>query len=223
MVAIGSKSMMRGVAVVVAVVGGLLMGDVEGSLLAQEAVMGSGVEWGAKSSEFCVGLFFVPSRSINADMYDDHHKCIVLSFKLGPKVTYPSDPLYKAESATYWSLQESLLVPACRLTPTSPSDVSVALLALSKHNCPFAIRSGGHMTWAGAANIQDGVTIDMGAMNGVEVDEQAGTVRVGAGARWRQVYRVLDNMGLGVSGGRAADVGVAGLIVGGVLRSSLSP
>jgi FAD/FMN-containing dehydrogenase len=79
------------------------------------------------------------------------------------------------------------------------------------------------MAWAGAANIQEGVTIDMSAMASVEVSEDRKVVKVGAGARWGDVYRKLEVMGLGVSGGRVADVGVAGLIIGGVFTFPSPP
>ncbi|KAH0538564.1 hypothetical protein FGG08_004852 [Glutinoglossum americanum] len=178
------------------------VGAVEGSLLARAAVMGLGSERNAESSMFC---------------------CALLSLQLGTKVSYPFSSHYKSQSQSYWSLQESLMTPTCRLTPTQPSDISLALRTLSKHHCSFAVRGGGHMAWAGAANIQDGIAIDMSAISSVEMDKGAGTVKVGAGARWDGVYDVLDGQGLGVSGGRVAGVGVAGIVIGGVLKLLLLP
>ena len=71
------------------------------------------------------------------------------------------------------------------------------------------------MSWAGAANIQSGVTIDLSAMNAVTVSRDWRTTFVGAGARWQDVYLKLDAMKLAVSGGRVNDVGVGGLTLGG--------
>lgn len=71
------------------------------------------------------------------------------------------------------------------------------------------------MMWAGAANIDDGVTIDLGAMNDVIVNEAQTVASVGAGARWLDVYATLDSLGLSVVGGRDSNVGVAGLTLGG--------
>ena len=76
------------------------------------------------------------------------------------------------------------------------------------------------MSWGGAANIQDGVTIDLGAMKNVNVSEDNCTTSVGAGARWQDVYLKLDAMNLAVSGGRVNDVGVAGLTLGGTLKEA---
>ena len=71
------------------------------------------------------------------------------------------------------------------------------------------------MSWAGAANIQDGVTMDLSEMNMVEISGDQKVTGVGPGARWHDVYSKLDELGLSVVGGRVSDVGVAGLTLGG--------
>jgi hypothetical protein len=53
-------AMVKGVVLGVAMVAGLLVGGVEGSLLARAAVMGKGSERNAESPEFCVGFIFSP-------------------------------------------------------------------------------------------------------------------------------------------------------------------
>ena len=60
------------------------------------------------------------------------------------------------------------------------------------------------MSWAGAANIEDGVTIDLSAINQVTVSSDRLTASIGPGARWEDVYLKLDAMSLAVSGGRAS-------------------
>ena len=106
-------------------------------------------------------------------------------------------------------------MPACRLASLSTKDVSIAVEILSQSMCKFAVRGGGHMSWAGAANIQDGVTIDLGLMKAVTVSPDSKTASVGSGARWQDVYLKLDAMSLSVAGGRVYDVGVGGLLLGG--------
>ena len=71
------------------------------------------------------------------------------------------------------------------------------------------------MIWAGAANIQDGVTIDLGQMKDVEVSADRKTASAGPGCRWGDLYKKLDPMELAVVGGRVDTVGVAGLTIGG--------
>jgi len=51
--------------------------------------------------------------------------------------------------------------------------------------------------------------------NETKVDVRSGTVEVGAGLTWDQVYAALEPTGVNVVGGRVPGVGVAGLILGG--------
>lgn len=80
---------------------------------------------------------------------------------------------------------------------------------------PFTVKGGGHTAFPGASNIQGGVTIDLVYLNKIHVSGDRKTVSVGPGNRWINVSLVLDSLGLAVVGGRAASVGVSGLILGG--------
>ena len=144
---------------------------------------------------------------------------------LKDKVIYPDEAAYAASLASYWSQQETLVSPTCIVRPESSEDVSSAvwLLGLMSRygsylgggRCLFAIRGGGHAPFAGAANIDQGVTIDLSRMKTVSVNSDHSLTSVGPGARWLDVYLKLDAMNLAVPGGRVADVGVAGLTTGG--------
>ena len=82
---------------------------------------------------------------------------------------------------------------------------------------PFAIRSGGHTPFPGAASTDDGILISLEALNAISVDVGRGIASVGPGNRWKNVYEFLEPYGLGVVGGRASPIGVGGLITGGGL------
>lgn len=69
--------------------------------------------------------------------------------------------------------------------------------------------------------MQNGIVIDLSAINQVVVAEDRKTTSVGGGARWIDAYLKLDEMGLAVSGGRVAAVGVGGLTTGGMYIHSL--
>ena len=60
-----------------------------------------------------------------------------------------------------------------------------------------------------------GVQIALSRFNETKVNGASGTVEVGAGLIWDQVYAALEPAGLNVVGGRAPGVGVAGLTLGG--------
>lgn len=138
-------------------------------------------------------------------------QCAALATLLGQqKVVLPNSPVYSTSLSSYFSQQECAVQPACIVLPETASDVSAAVLFLRESNegrTQFAIRSGGHTDWAGAANIADGVVIDLGKLNAVELSEDQSTITVGVGASWDMLYARLDPLGLSVNGGRAAGVG----------------
>ena len=55
----------------------------------------------------------------------------------------------------------------------------------------------------------------MTRFNETTVNSTSGTVEVGAGLTWDQVYATLDSTGVNVVGGRVPGIGVAGLTLGG--------
>ena len=81
--------------------------------------------------------------------------------------------------------------------------------------CQLAVRGGGHTPFAGSANINGGVTLDMQLFTGVNVKQDHSLTSIGAGERWGDVYQQLDPLGLTLSGGRVSKPGVAGLTLGG--------
>lgn len=80
----------------------------------------------------------------------------------------PDNTDYQDEVDVHWSLA-ARLSPRCFIQPHNAGEVAKIVTTLVEANktapCKFAIRSGGHTTWAGAANIEDGVTVDLGLMN----------------------------------------------------------
>lgn len=143
---------------------------------------------------------------------------------MGTKISLPNTAPYIQSIGTFFSEQNNAITPACVVSATSTKDVQEAVGILSTlslvgkfsgHGCQFAVRSGGHTPWAGSATIQDGVDIDLSALNHITPSEDKKTVSIGPGNRWVDVYLKLDALGLGVSGGRVASVGVGGLTTGG--------
>jgi FAD/FMN-containing dehydrogenase len=55
----------------------------------------------------------------------------------------------------------------------------------------------------------------MSRFNDTKVNHKDGTVELGPGLTWDQVYTELEPTGVGVVGGRVPGVGVAGLTLGG--------
>ena len=101
------------------------------------------------------------------------------------------------------------------MTPTSANDVSLTLKILKANNCQFAVKSGGHASFAGASNIGGGVAIDLKGLNEITVSNDRTQTSVGAGQVWSSVYMELDSQNLSVIGGRSGAIGVGGLTLGG--------
>ncbi|KAK0747388.1 hypothetical protein B0T21DRAFT_417872 [Apiosordaria backusii] len=147
--------------------------------------------------------------------------CLALSFILKDKVSFPGSVAYLTSLRSYFSLQETAVQPGCIVSPETVKDVSATVRILMRTNrltsgCQFAIRSGGHASFAGAANIEGGVTIDLTNLDSIVLgDDAPPVVSVGTGATWGDVYSHLQDFNLSVNGGRAAEVGIGGLTVGG--------
>ena len=76
------------------------------------------------------------------------------------------------------------------------------------------MRGGGHNV-AGDATNDGGLVIDLGPMNGVEVNADAGQVRAGGGATIADLDAATQEHGLAVPMGVVSQTGIAGLTLGG--------
>ncbi|KAF8486365.1 FAD dependent oxidoreductase [Russula ochroleuca] len=103
---------------------------------------------------------------------------------------------------------------ACSVEPGSAEDVSEILRILGSTRTPFAVKGGGHSMNPGFSSTT-GVQITMSRFNETRVNSASGTVDVGAGLTWDQVYATLESTGVNVVGGRIPGVGVGGLTLGG--------
>lgn len=141
---------------------------------------------------------------------------------LGPlrnRILFPGQDAFEARIDSYFDIKQKSLTPNCIVQPRNTEEVALALKTLSDTSlpkpCKFAIRSGGHTPYAGASNIDDGVTLDLQYLSAVEYDEKNKLVKVGPGARWNDVFTTLEPLGVITTGGRSSSVGVGGLTLGG--------
>ena len=154
-----------------------------------------------------------------------------LALALPDSVIFPQDiAAFKQSMNSYWAQQECEVIPACVVRPRNVQQLCTAVTILKqeydqrgkrdgkeKAEGLFAIRSGGHSPVPGAASIQRGVVIDLGLFCEVTPSEDRSSVAIGAGAKWMDVSKLLDEKGLAVVGGRNSAVGVGGLSLGGKL------
>ncbi|KAK1243480.1 hypothetical protein MKX07_004108 [Trichoderma sp. CBMAI-0711] len=81
----------------------------------------------------------------------------------------------------------------------------------------FAVKSGGHAAFAGASNVESGVTIDLIHLNQLALSADKTQASIGAGNMWYDVYAYLQPENVTVIGGRVSAIGVGGLTLGGGL------
>ncbi|KAL7274572.1 hypothetical protein RUND412_002518 [Rhizina undulata] len=139
--------------------------------------------------------------------------CSYLSKIFPEKVSFPSSSAYNL-SNTFWSATAQLS-PGCIFAPTNSDDVAVAVKTLVETNTPFAVKSGGHSSNPGWADINGGVLLTLSNLKSLVIQE--GYVEVGPGNIWGDVYKFLDPLGLSAVGARVSGVGVGGYLLGGGL------
>lgn len=148
-----------------------------------------------------------------------------LAEALPGSVFFGPHPVYMESIQSYWAIQERDIIPQCIIRPRTAEEAATAITIL-KHDYDkrishgespllLAVRSGGHSPIPGAANVNGGIVIDLRLLNTVVTSRDGSSVAIGTGARWMDVSKTLDPMGLAVAGGRNSAVGVGGLTLGG--------
>ncbi|KAM0332156.1 hypothetical protein ACHAQA_002430 [Verticillium albo-atrum] len=138
---------------------------------------------------------------------------------------YPDQVVY-ANSTSYLAWNErwadtAELAPTCIFRPASAEDVSFAVQTFSVgagrcHDyCPFSIKGGGHTSWAGASNIDDGIAVILDDLNEVVISDDRTYVSLGGGALWHDAYVKTNGSGVAFPGGRCPGTGVGGVTLGG--------
>ncbi|KAH9025721.1 FAD-binding domain-containing protein [Lactarius deliciosus] len=144
--------------------------------------------------------------------YQNTCRKIASAISNSSEVFYPNSAKYNADNEH--AIASSSQVSACSVEPGSAADVSVILCILGSTRTPFAVKGGGHASNPGFSSTS-GVQISMTRFNNIGLNNATGTVDVGPGVTWDQVYAALDSTGVNIVGGRVPTVGVSGLTLGG--------
>ncbi|KAJ6258555.1 Bifunctional solanapyrone synthase [Drechslerella dactyloides] len=144
--------------------------------------------------------------------------CAALFFACPKKLAKTgTNEFFLWNNPAFWS-STTYMTPACVFRPSTVDELSLGMRIISCTNADFNVVSGGHSSIKGWANVQNGVLISTADLDEVTIQSSRNGpnyVQVGAGQRWGEVYKRLDEQKLMVLGGRMSSVGVSGLTLGG--------
>lgn len=130
------------------------------------------------------------------------------------RVVAPWDPGYHQDRLDY-NARFDHIYPASIVYCQAPEDVGRAIRWARCHALPFRMRSGGH-SYEAYSLVNQGLIIDVSALNHITWDQDRRIATIGAGAKLLAVYEALWNAGqVTIPGGSCPTVGIAGLTLGG--------
>jgi FAD/FMN-containing dehydrogenase len=132
--------------------------------------------------------------------------------ELSGRVIWPQDADY-GEARLDFNTRLSRF-PAAIVICDDAWDVQNAIRWARQEDVPLCARSGGH-SYEAFSVIDNGLLVDLGGLNAVDIDRQRGEAIVGAGVRLGDLYRRLGDGGHTLSAGTCPSVGIAGLTLGG--------
>jgi hypothetical protein len=132
--------------------------------------------------------------------------------RLNGTVIRPGDADYDEARAIHNAMIDRR--PALIVRVADVDDVVAAVNYGREQGLDIAIRGGGH-NGAGLGTVEDGLVIDLAALNGVEVDADNRTVKIGGGALLGDVDTATNAHGLATPAGIIASTGAGGLMLGG--------
>ncbi len=130
----------------------------------------------------------------------------------GGTVIRPHEAEYDAARAIWNAMHDRR--PALIARPRSAPDVAAAIRHARAEGLLIAVRGGGH-SMPGHSVCDDGIVIDLRALNEVRVDPRARTAAIGGGTLLGEVDRAIQQHGLVLPAGVVSHTGAGGLTLGG--------
>lgn len=118
-----------------------------------------------------------------------------------------------AHEGFVWNGRKPQATPRVIVQATSTADVQAAVRYAAANGFRVSARSGGH-NWSGIA-LQDGVALDLSALNAVSIDRLARIAEVEPAAKNLALAVALTTEGLAFPVGHCGDVAMGGYLLGG--------
>ena len=135
-----------------------------------------------------------------------------LSAAVKGRVIGPDDPDYDAARTVVYGGVDPR--PAAIVKVTDAADVAAVIAIVRDTGVPLAVRSGGH-SGAGYGSVDDGIVIDVRALDSLDIDPVARTTWAGSGLTAGEYTAEAAKLGLATGFGDTGSVGLGGLITGG--------
>jgi FAD/FMN-containing dehydrogenase len=124
----------------------------------------------------------------------------------------PGDPSFD-EARSIWNGAHDRK-PALIIRCGGVGDVLKGVEFARSEGLPIAVRGGAHSI-PGFSTVDDGLVLDLSAMNAIRVAPDRGTITAQAGCLWSDVDAEAQAFGLAVTGGLISTTGIAGFTLGG--------
>jgi FAD/FMN-containing dehydrogenase len=135
-----------------------------------------------------------------------------LAASLSGTVIRPGDAEYDTARRIWNAVHDKH--PALVVRPAATDDVVHTVQFARSEGLPVAVRGGSHSI-AGFSTCDDGIVIDLGGLNSVDVDVAGGRAVAGGGTTWKDFDAATQAHGLATTGGLVSSTGVGGFALGG--------
>ena len=137
-----------------------------------------------------------------------------LRIKVGGRVIAEGEAGFSAAREGFvWNGRKPAATPRVIVQASSVADVQAAVRYAGANGLGASARSGGH-NWSGIA-LQDGVAIDLSALNSIQIDRANRIAEVGPAAKNLALANALTAEGLAFPVGHCGDVAMGGYLLGG--------
>jgi len=135
-----------------------------------------------------------------------------VAVRLDGELILPDDEAYD-EARDVWN---GLInqYPVIVIQAANATDIAIGIEFAQEHDLPLSVRAGGHEQ-SGSAVAENGVVLDLGAIDHVDIDADRQIATVGPGNTTADALAATQEHGLAFPTGSAGSPGVAGTTMGG--------